>query len=111
MPAKVSQEELLKEVELMNEDPDVDGLLVQLPLPGHMDERAVCNAVDPRKDVDGFNIVNIGSYCASEKSFVPSVSAAVMEIIKRSGDWIDYVIIIMIDCLLHTCFCGYVFSF
>lgn len=85
LPASVTEKELLEEVDLLNKDPNVDGLLVQLPVPPHISERVVCNAVAPQKDVDGFNVMNIGSFCVNEKSFIPATPAAVMELIKRSG--------------------------
>uniref|UniRef100_A0A8C6VSG3 Methenyltetrahydrofolate cyclohydrolase n=1 Tax=Nothobranchius furzeri TaxID=105023 RepID=A0A8C6VSG3_NOTFU len=69
----------------MNRDWRVSGLLVQLPLPDHINERAVCNAIAPEKDVDGFHIVNIGKLCLDQRSMVPATPAAVWEIIKRAG--------------------------
>ncbi len=60
MPATVSQDELLAKVKELNEDPAVHGILVQLPLPDHMDDQAVITAIDPDKDVDGFHLVNVG---------------------------------------------------
>ncbi|KAK4313760.1 hypothetical protein Pmani_014916 [Petrolisthes manimaculis] len=60
LPADTSQSTLLSLVNQLNIDPDVDGILVQLPLPGHMEEKLVCNAVIPEKDVDGFHVLNIG---------------------------------------------------
>ncbi|XP_061623465.1 probable bifunctional methylenetetrahydrofolate dehydrogenase/cyclohydrolase 2 isoform X2 [Phyllopteryx taeniolatus] len=85
-PSSVSQEELLDLIDKMNRDWRVSGLLVQLPLPEHINERAVCNAIAPEKDVDGFHIVNIGKLCLDQRSMVPATPAAVWEIIKRSGD-------------------------
>jgi methylenetetrahydrofolate dehydrogenase(NAD+)/5,10-methenyltetrahydrofolate cyclohydrolase len=76
---------LLREVDVLNKDPNVDGLLVQLPVPPNIRERTVCNAVAPQKDVDGFHVMNVGSFCVDEKSFVPATPAAVMEMIRRSG--------------------------
>ncbi|XP_061762143.1 bifunctional methylenetetrahydrofolate dehydrogenase/cyclohydrolase 2, mitochondrial-like isoform X2 [Nerophis ophidion] len=84
-PSSVSQEELLDLIDKMNRDWRVSGLLVQLPLPDHINERAVCNAIAPEKDVDGFHIVNIGKLCLDQRSMVPATPAAVWEIIKRSG--------------------------
>lgn len=60
MPATVSQDELLAKVAELNADPSVNGILVQLPLPDHMDDQAVITAIDPDKDVDGFHLVNVG---------------------------------------------------
>ncbi|XP_048839796.1 bifunctional methylenetetrahydrofolate dehydrogenase/cyclohydrolase 2, mitochondrial-like isoform X1 [Brienomyrus brachyistius] len=83
-PSSVSQEELLEMIYRLNRDWRVSGLLVQLPLPEHINERAVCNAIAPEKDVDGFHIVNIGKLCLDQKSMVPATPAAVWEIIKRT---------------------------
>ncbi|XP_047236642.1 probable bifunctional methylenetetrahydrofolate dehydrogenase/cyclohydrolase 2 isoform X1 [Girardinichthys multiradiatus] len=85
-PSSVSQEELLELIDKMNRDWRVSGLLVQLPLPDHINERAVCNAIAPEKDVDGFHIVNIGKLCLDQRSMVPATPAAVWEMIKRAGD-------------------------
>ncbi|XP_055743808.1 probable bifunctional methylenetetrahydrofolate dehydrogenase/cyclohydrolase 2 isoform X1 [Salvelinus fontinalis] len=84
-PTSVSQDELLELIDKMNRDWKVSGLLVQLPLPGHIKERAVCNAIAPEKDVDGFHIVNIGKLCLGQTSMVPATPAAVWEIIRRAG--------------------------
>ncbi|XP_062400090.1 probable bifunctional methylenetetrahydrofolate dehydrogenase/cyclohydrolase 2 [Sardina pilchardus] len=84
-PAGVSQAELLDLIDQMNRDWRVSGLLVQLPLPGHINERAVCNAIAPEKDVDGFHIVNIGKLVLDQRTMVPATPAAVWEIIKRTG--------------------------
>uniref|UniRef100_A0A3B3XEH2 methenyltetrahydrofolate cyclohydrolase n=1 Tax=Poecilia mexicana TaxID=48701 RepID=A0A3B3XEH2_9TELE len=84
-PSSVSQEELLELIDEMNRDWRVSGLLVQLPLPEHINERAVCNAIAPEKDVDGFHIVNIGKLCLDQRSMVPATPAAVWEMIKRAG--------------------------
>ncbi|KAJ8413898.1 hypothetical protein AAFF_G00064960 [Aldrovandia affinis] len=84
-PGSVSQEELLEMIDTLNRDWRVSGLLVQLPLPGHINERAVCNAIAPEKDVDGFHIVNIGKLCLDQRSMVPATPAAVWEIIRRTG--------------------------
>ncbi|XP_064005738.1 bifunctional methylenetetrahydrofolate dehydrogenase/cyclohydrolase 2, mitochondrial isoform X2 [Pogoniulus pusillus] len=84
-PKDVSQEELLDMTVKLNKDSTVSGLLVQLPLPGHIDERAVCNAIAPSKDVDGFHIMNIGRLCLDQPSIIPATAAAVWEIIQRTG--------------------------
>lgn len=83
LPASTTEEELLEKIEDLNKDPEVDGILVQLPLPEHMAERKVCNAVDPRKDVDGFHVNNIGKLCLNMKAFVPATALGVVELIKR----------------------------
>uniref|UniRef100_A0A8B9Q4Y9 methenyltetrahydrofolate cyclohydrolase n=1 Tax=Apteryx owenii TaxID=8824 RepID=A0A8B9Q4Y9_APTOW len=84
-PKDISQEELLDMIVKINKDSMVSGLLVQLPLPDHIDERTVCNAITPEKDVDGFHIINIGRLCLDQPSIIPATAAAVWEIIKRTG--------------------------
>ncbi|XP_057237788.1 bifunctional methylenetetrahydrofolate dehydrogenase/cyclohydrolase 2, mitochondrial isoform X3 [Malurus melanocephalus] len=84
-PKDISQEELLDMTAKLNKDSRVSGLLVQLPLPDHIDERTVCNTIAPEKDVDGFHIMNIGRLCLDQPSIIPATAAAVWEIIKRTG--------------------------
>ncbi|KAM9237856.1 bifunctional methylenetetrahydrofolate dehydrogenase/cyclohydrolase 2, mitochondrial isoform 2-T2 [Dugong dugon] len=84
-PKDVSQEELLDIIDQLNMDPRVSGILVQLPLPDHVDERTVCNGITPEKDVDGFHIINIGRLCLDQHSLIPATASAVWEIIKRTG--------------------------
>ncbi|KAM7112099.1 bifunctional methylenetetrahydrofolate dehydrogenase/cyclohydrolase 2, mitochondrial-like isoform 9-T10 [Ciconia maguari] len=84
-PKDICQEELLDMTVKLNKDSTVTGLLVQLPLPDHIDERTVCNAIAPEKDVDGFHIMNIGRLCLDQPSIIPATAAAVWEIIKRTG--------------------------
>ncbi len=71
LPADTPQAELLALIERLNADAAVNGILVQLPLPGHMDESAVINAIDPAKDVDGFHILNVGRLATGQKAMVP----------------------------------------
>jgi len=86
LPASISQAELLAEIESLNTDPSVHGILVQAPLPGHMDERAVFNSVLPEKDVDGFHTVNIGKLCQADPTgFAACTPAGIIELLKRSG--------------------------
>ncbi|NXV03248.1 MTD2L cyclohydrolase, partial [Cettia cetti] len=84
-PKDISEEELLDMTVKLNKDSRVSGLLVQLPLPDHIDERTVCNAIVPEKDVDGFHIMNVGRLCLDQPSIIPATAAAVWEIIKRTG--------------------------
>lgn len=84
-PSSVSEEELLDLIYNLNTDNNVDGLLVQLPLPEHIDERRVCNAVSPGKDVDGFHVVNVGRMCLDQSTMLPATPWGVWEIIKRTG--------------------------
>lgn len=83
--SSISQDELLDLISKLNNDHNVDGLLVQLPLPEHIDEREVCNAVIPEKDVDGFHVVNVGRMCLDQDSMLPATPWGVWEIIKRTG--------------------------
>ncbi|XP_009988029.1 PREDICTED: bifunctional methylenetetrahydrofolate dehydrogenase/cyclohydrolase, mitochondrial, partial [Tauraco erythrolophus] len=84
-PASISEEELLDLISSLNNDANVDGLLVQLPLPEHIDERRICNAVSPDKDVDGFHVINVGRMCLDQYSMLPATPWGVWEIIKRTG--------------------------
>ena len=84
-PADVSQDELLAAVNELNERDDVDGILVQLPLPKHIDESIVIETIDAAKDVDGFHPVNVGRLSLGEPSLVPCTPAGVIEILKRSN--------------------------
>uniref|UniRef100_A0A803THK3 Methenyltetrahydrofolate cyclohydrolase n=1 Tax=Anolis carolinensis TaxID=28377 RepID=A0A803THK3_ANOCA len=84
-PSSITEEELLDLITRLNGDAKVDGLLVQLPLPEHIDERKVCNAVNPEKDVDGFHVVNVGRMCLDQYSMLPATPWGVWEIIKRTG--------------------------
>ncbi|XP_067168645.1 bifunctional methylenetetrahydrofolate dehydrogenase/cyclohydrolase, mitochondrial isoform X2 [Apteryx mantelli] len=84
-PASITEEELLDLISKLNNDANVDGLLVQLPLPEHIDERKICNAVTPDKDVDGFHVINVGRMCLDQYSMLPATPWGVWEIIKRTG--------------------------
>ena len=84
LPADVTQEELLKIVEELNERDDVDGILVQLPLPKQIDENAILQAINPEKDVDGFHPINAGKLAQGQKTLAPCTPAGVIEILKRS---------------------------
>lgn len=83
LAADVSQEELLRTVEELNERGDVDGILVQLPLPKGLDEKEILEKINPEKDVDGFHPVNVGKLSQGQKSLVPCTPAGVIEILKR----------------------------
>jgi len=84
-PETVTQEELLQVINEKNADDGIDGVLVQLPVPAHISERAVCNAVAPQKDVDGFHVINVGRFCTDLKSLLPATPAGIMELLRRSG--------------------------
>ncbi|XP_072289206.1 bifunctional methylenetetrahydrofolate dehydrogenase/cyclohydrolase, mitochondrial-like [Eucyclogobius newberryi] len=83
--SSTSEEALLDLIDKLNTDHRVDGLLVQLPLPDHIDERLICNAVAPTKDVDGFHVVNVGRLCLDQSTMLPATPWGVWEIIKRTG--------------------------
>lgn len=86
LPEDTSQEALFAQIDQLNADPDVNGILVQAPLPGHIDETETFNRVLPSKDVDGFNTVNIGKLCQEDNSgFVACTPAGIVELIKRSN--------------------------
>jgi methylenetetrahydrofolate dehydrogenase (NADP+)/methenyltetrahydrofolate cyclohydrolase len=84
-PSSVSTHELLELVNELNRRDDIDGILVQLPLPEHVDAKKVLMAVDPAKDVDGFHPMNVGFLSTQRPGLVPCTPAGVIEILKRSG--------------------------
>ena len=86
MPATITQQELLAQVERLNEDPAIHGILVQMPLPKHLDAEVVIRSILPAKDVDGFHPVNVGKNLIGERDgFVPCTPAGVQEMLARSG--------------------------
>ncbi|HEY9282713.1 MAG TPA: bifunctional 5,10-methylenetetrahydrofolate dehydrogenase/5,10-methenyltetrahydrofolate cyclohydrolase, partial [Pyrinomonadaceae bacterium] len=85
LPAETSEGQLLDEIAELNEREDVDGVLVQLPLPPAVDEARVIEAVDPGKDVDGFHPINVGRLAAGRPSFVPCTPAGILELLRREG--------------------------
>ncbi len=85
LPEETTEEELLALVQELNERPDVNGILVQLPLPAHIAEEPVLNAISPLKDVDGFHPMNVGALCIGKKGFVSCTPAGVIQLLKRSG--------------------------
>ena len=85
MPGSTTQQELLEEVKRQNEDPEVDGILVQLPLPSHLDEVSVIDAISSDKDVDGLHPVNAGKLLTGRDGFVPCTPLGVMEMLASIG--------------------------
>lgn len=85
LSAETSQEELLKLIDELNGRNDISGILVQLPVPKHIDEKTIINAIDPKKDVDAFHPINVGKIMVGDFDFVPCTPAGVMELIKESG--------------------------
>lgn len=88
-PAETTQEEILNTVRLLNQDDSVHGILVQLPLPRHIDEQAVLRAIDPDKDVDGFHAMNAGHLMNGEPGFVACTPKGVMRLLEVSGVELD----------------------
>ena len=82
-PAEITEAEALDIVQRLNDDPDVDGFIVQLPLPKHIDEEKVTLAIDHRKDVDGFHPVNFGRMAQGMPAFLPATPYGIMEILRR----------------------------
>ncbi|MHC4371801.1 MAG: bifunctional methylenetetrahydrofolate dehydrogenase/methenyltetrahydrofolate cyclohydrolase FolD, partial [Planctomycetota bacterium] len=85
LPADTSQEDLMALVEKLNNDPKVNGILVQLPLPKGLNEAEVLLAIDPAKDVDGFHPMNVGKMVVGEKAFLPCTPHGVLQLLMRSG--------------------------
>ncbi|MBR4230492.1 MAG: bifunctional methylenetetrahydrofolate dehydrogenase/methenyltetrahydrofolate cyclohydrolase FolD [Bacteroidales bacterium] len=85
LPEKISERELLETIQFLNNDPDIDGFIVQLPLPKHINEQRVINAISPDKDVDGFTPVNIGRMVLGEDCFVPATPMGICTLLKRYG--------------------------
>jgi len=85
LAAETSQDELIALIKKMNADPRIHGILVQLPLPEHLDEAQVLLTIDPDKDVDGFHPMNVGKMVVGEKAFLPCTPHGVVQLLVRSG--------------------------
>ncbi len=85
IPEETTEEELLSLIHKLNEDKAVNGILVQLPLPKHINEDHVIQAIDPRKDVDGFHPQSVGTLCIGQPGFVSCTPAGIIQLLKRSG--------------------------
>ena len=83
LPANISEEALLQEIEKLNANPEIDGYIVQLPLPKHIDEQKILLAIDPTKDVDGFHPANFGRMTLDMEAFIPATPFGIMELLKR----------------------------
>ncbi|MTI70193.1 MAG: bifunctional methylenetetrahydrofolate dehydrogenase/methenyltetrahydrofolate cyclohydrolase FolD [Firmicutes bacterium] len=79
----ISQKELIKHIDSLNENEEIDGILVQLPLPKHMDENLVNSKISPKKDIDGFHAVNTGKLFLGEKGFIPCTPKGIVRLIKE----------------------------
>ncbi len=89
LPADATQQQLIDLVNQMNADPKINGILVQLPLPKHLNESEVLLAISPDKDVDGFHPMNIGKMVAGEKAFLPCTPHGIIKLLQRSGVTIE----------------------
>jgi len=85
MPDTISQEEIVGTIEMINENPRIDGILVQLPLPEHIDTNAILEVIDPAKDVDGFHPYNVGRLATNLDGFVPCTPLGVMRMLEEYG--------------------------
>ena len=85
----ISTDSLLNEIEKLNNDSEVHGILVQLPLPKHIDAEQILNAISPQKDVDGFHPINVGKLVIGEAKLIPCTPLGILEMIKFTGDEID----------------------
>lgn len=89
LPSDTRESELISLIELLNCNPEVNGILVQLPLPDHIDERAVLSRIDPAKDVDGFHEVNAGKLMIGEECFVPCTAKGIVKLLKANNIQIE----------------------
>lgn len=89
IPADTTEEELLTLIDKLNKNPKINGILVQLPLPKHINEEKVLYAIDPKKDVDGFHPVNVGKLMIGEPDYIPCTPHGVQQLLVRSGVNID----------------------
>ncbi|WP_099220986.1 bifunctional methylenetetrahydrofolate dehydrogenase/methenyltetrahydrofolate cyclohydrolase FolD [Listeria costaricensis] len=89
LPETISEEALLDEVAKLNADKSIHGILVQLPLPKHISEEKVIDAIHPEKDVDGFHPINVGNLYIGKETFVPCTPAGIIELIKSTGESIE----------------------
>ena len=83
LPTNISEEALLREIEKLNANSEIDGYIVQLPLPKHIDEQKILLAIDPTKDVDGFHPANFGRMALDMEAFIPATPFGIMELLKR----------------------------
>jgi len=88
-PATISEEELLRLIDKYNKDQKIHGILVQLPLPKHINETKILYAIDPKKDVDGFHPVNVGKLMIGEADYLPCTPAGIQQLLIRSGAKIE----------------------
>jgi methylenetetrahydrofolate dehydrogenase (NADP+) / methenyltetrahydrofolate cyclohydrolase len=84
-PASITEKKLLEAVEFLNQDPEVDGFIVQLPLPSHINEQKIIEKIDPAKDIDGFHPVNLGRMLLNLPAFLPATPYGIMILLERYG--------------------------
>lgn len=84
-PESTSEKDLLESIEFLNHDPEIDGFIVQLPLPKHINEKNIINAISPEKDVDGFTSVNVGRMVLSEDAYLPATPMGICTLLQRYG--------------------------
>jgi methylenetetrahydrofolate dehydrogenase (NADP+)/methenyltetrahydrofolate cyclohydrolase len=89
LPEETTEEELLALIQKLNEDDKINGILVQLPIPKHMDEDKVIEAISPKKDVDGFHPVSVGALSIGKKGFISCTPYGIIQLLKRTGIEID----------------------
>ncbi len=85
LPESISEGELLSEIDRLNKDPSVHGILVQLPLPKHISEEKITNAIVPEKDVDGFHPVSMGNLLSGKKGFIPCTPHGILVLLEKAG--------------------------
>ncbi|WPS89494.1 bifunctional methylenetetrahydrofolate dehydrogenase/methenyltetrahydrofolate cyclohydrolase FolD [Brevibacillus halotolerans] len=85
LESNVTQQEVVDLVKELNQDPNIHGILVQLPLPKHMNEEAIIDTISPEKDVDGFHPISVGNLCIGKETFLPCTPHGVIELIKSTG--------------------------
>lgn len=85
LPESITEEELLKTVDFLNNDPEVDGYIIQLPLPKHINENRIINSIDPDKDVDCFTAINLGRMVLNEDGFLPATPMGACTLLERYG--------------------------
>lgn len=85
LPIDTSENELLKVIGFLNDDPDIDGFIVQLPLPQHINEEKIINTINPKKDVDGFHPINVGKMVLGIDTYLPATPSGIIELLKRNN--------------------------
>jgi methylenetetrahydrofolate dehydrogenase (NADP+)/methenyltetrahydrofolate cyclohydrolase len=89
LPADTTQKDLMAMIDKLNKDPKINGILVQLPLPKHLNEEEILYAINPKKDVDGFHPVNVGKLMIGQPDYLPCTPAGIQQLLIRSGTKID----------------------